>query len=150
LNGTALVYSVGHGVRPAAEFLELLRVHRIGQLVDVRRFPQSRRHPHFSRERLAGSLERAGIDYLHLGEDLGGFREGGYPDFLATPAFARGLLALEEAVRVRVTAFMCSEKLPWRCHRRFIAESLVRRGFRVLHILERDRIWDPELALLPP
>ena len=135
-----------------AEFLTLLRAYGIKALVDVRRHPVSGRFPHFSRDALARSLRRAGIRYLHLGEDLGGFRPGGFEAYMATPAFAAGLRTLEFAAGRAPTAIMCAERLPWQCHRRFIAAAMSQRGWEVVHVIEPGKTWspgDPESLELP-
>jgi uncharacterized protein (DUF488 family) len=134
------------------EFLELLASYRIGCLADVRRYPGSHRHPHFSRQHLSRDLEAAGIDYVHLGEHLGGFTRGAYEDYVGSEAFDIGMKKLEALAKERLTAFMCAEKQPWRCHRQFIARELVNRGWQVLHIMDRDTVWDPERPLMsvPP
>ena len=115
----------------------------IKALVDVRRHPVSGRYPHFSRDALARSLRRAGIRYLHLGEELGGFRPGGFEAYMATAAFAAGLRTLEFAAGRAPTAIMCAERLPPQCHRRFIGAALSRRGWTVVHLIEPDQIWSP-------
>ncbi len=135
-----------------AEFLTLLGAYGIKALVDVRRHPLSGRYPHFSRDALARSLRRAGIRYLYLGEDLGGFRPGGFEAYMATPAFAAGLRTLEFAAGRAPTAIMCAERVPSQCHRRFIGAALRRRGWTVLHLIEPDQLWspaDPEPPELP-
>ena len=71
------------------------------------------------------------------GEKLGGFRRGGYQDFTATSEFRSGLYKLEEIARERSTAIICAERFPWRCHRRFIALELEKRGWRVSHIIDK-------------
>lgn len=143
------VFTIGHSTRTLDEFLALLRAHGIRAVVDVRRFPGSRRHPRFSREALAASLRAAGIDYLHE-EALGGRRPvavgspngawrnrafQGYADHMATAAFGRALARLESAAVARPTAILCAEAVPWRCHRNLIADALTVRGTQVLHIL---------------
>jgi uncharacterized protein (DUF488 family) len=57
----ATIYTVGHGARSAAELLFILREGEIRTLVDVRAYPVSRRHPHFSKEALQATLAEAGI-----------------------------------------------------------------------------------------
>jgi uncharacterized protein (DUF488 family) len=147
------IWTVGHSNRPLEEFLELLRIHRVERVMDVRRFPSSRRHPHFRGDALAAALAAVGIGYLHLPE-LGGRRAPrpdsphiawqtpgfrGYADHMESEEFQRGLeRVMEEAGRARV-ALMCAERFPWRCHRRLIADALTVRGFRVEHILDRER-----------
>jgi uncharacterized protein (DUF488 family) len=120
-------------------------------LVDVRRFPGSRRHPQFGSAALAASLAEAGIGYRHA-EALGGRRSGeagaaspngawrnaafrAYADYMATPAFRAALDTLLRDARERATAIMCAEAVPWRCHRRLITDALLARGVPVLDIL---------------
>lgn len=81
---------------------------------------------------------------------LGGYREVPYQAYLQSESFQAGIRGLETLAVEATTAFMCAEKLPWHCHRRFIARELVRRGWRVIHILDRDTVWDPEQPLLSP
>ena len=141
------IYTIGHSTRTLLEFVQLLREHEVGRLADIRRYPGSRRHPHFAGESLAHSLPRAGILYEHF-EDLGGRRSPqknspngawdndqfrGYADHMGTPAFQGAIerLLAGEAP----TVIMCAEAVPWRCHRNLTADELVRRGVEVLHIL---------------
>jgi uncharacterized protein (DUF488 family) len=145
----AMVYTVGHSTRGLEDFLALLGEYRIEELVDVRRFPTSRRHPHFAGEALARALGAAGIAYAHE-PDLGGYRKPrpdspntawrvagfrGYADYMDTPAFRTALDRVIERASVRATAVMCAEITPLRCHRRLIADALVARGLVVVHIL---------------
>ena len=125
------------------EFLALLRAYSIRMVVDVRRHPVSTRYPHFSREALARALRRAGIRYLHLGDDLGGFRTGGFEAYMATAAFAAGLRTLEFTAARAPTAIMCAERHPAQCHRRFIALALGQRGWEVIHAIEPGQTWSP-------
>jgi uncharacterized protein (DUF488 family) len=130
------VFTVGHGTRPLDELVALLAEPGITQLVDVRHYPRSRRNPQFNLEALAGELPGQGITVIWLGEDLGGFRPGGYQAWMATAAFRRGLAQLEGLAQRQVTVVMCSETLWVRCHRRFIARQLLARGFGVTHLLQ--------------
>lgn len=117
-------------------------------MADVRRFPASRRHPHFSREPLEGALRAAGIDYAWM-PDLGGRRKArpdsrntgwrveafrGYADYMETTEFETALAGLLELAGSRRTAIMCAEALWWQCHRRLIADALLARGYPVTHI----------------
>lgn len=129
-------------------------------LVDVRRFPGSRRHPQFNREALAARVEDAGIAYAHAVE-LGGRLSGepgeerfscievaafrSYAARMGTPAWQE---ALASARARPVPCFLCAETLWWRCHRRLIAELLDARGDEVVHLLkpghsEPHRPWEP-------
>jgi uncharacterized protein (DUF488 family) len=138
-----LIYSIGSSTRQIEDFVCLLRRFRIEALVDVRRFPQSR-FDHFTQKNLSQELESRGIRYFYLGDVLGGFRKEGYETHTRTQDFTGGIRKLERIAAGLVTAFMCAERFPWRCHRRFIAQDLERQGWRVIHILDEERTWEPK------
>jgi len=149
VNPAPSVLTIGHSTRTLAELLGLLAEFEATTLVDVRRYPGSRRYPHFGGPALARSLAGAGIGYVHE-PDLGGRRDPspasvntawrvaafrGYADHMASAEFRAGLervLALAETAR---PVIMCAEAVPWRCHRQLIADALVSRGVAVRHIL---------------
>jgi len=135
-----VVYTIGHSNRTLEEFLSLLAKYSIKTLVDVRRFPSSRKYPHFNKGSLAEELKKLGIKYVWLGELLGGFRKGGYEKYMETEDYRRGIERLvrlmEEASPIAV---MCKERLWFKCHRRFIADTLVRLGYTVVHIIDEKR-----------
>ncbi len=141
------IYTIGHSTRSLDELVALLRDHGVTRLADVRRFPGSRRHPHFSKESLERTLPEHGIVYIHL-EDLGGRRRPrknspnlfweseqfrGYADHMDTKEFRAAIDHL--LGDDRPTAVMCAEAVPWRCHRNLLSDDLVRRGIEVLHIV---------------
>ena len=142
------LWTVGHGAGSESELLERLAAHGIAALVDVRRRPQSRRHPHFGLERLAASLAAAGMRYQHR-PGLGGMRapDGsatnagirepafrGYADYMQTPEFAVEIAALIAAAAREPTAILCAESDPAHCHRSLISDALLARRLTVLHI----------------
>jgi uncharacterized protein (DUF488 family) len=142
------VLTIGHSSHPLERLVELLRAHDVALVADVRRWPRSRRHPHFDDDALAVELAPHGIAYAHLPE-LGGRRaprpgspnDGwnvpgfkGYADHLGTDEFARGLARLEALAAERTTAIMCAEAAWTRCHRRLLADVLAVRGWDVRHI----------------
>ena len=153
-------FTVGHGTRPIEELLEVLADAGARTLVDVRRFPASRRHPQFNQAVLAGSVEGAGIAYRHAVE-LGGRRSGeageerfecirvaAFRSYAARMAAPEWQDALARALAEPHACFMCAETLWWRCHRRLIAELLDARGHEVIHLLkpghsEPHRRWEP-------
>ena len=137
-----LIYTLGTSTRSPGEFIELLTSHGVEVVVDVRRFPSSR-FEHFCQEKLAHLLSEASINYVYLGEKLGGYRRGGYQNFTTTSEFQIGLKKLEEIAQNKRTAIICAERLPWRCHRRFIALELEKRGWQVNHIIDQEREWSP-------
>jgi uncharacterized protein (DUF488 family) len=134
------VYTLGSSNRGREEFIELLRHYGIKKLVDVRRFPTSR-FEHFKRENIERVLRENGIEYLYLGEQLGGYRKKGYQHYTKTKDFRLGLERLMEIAGDNNTAIMCCERLPWRCHRRFIGRELASRGWMVVHVIDKDRTW---------
>jgi uncharacterized protein (DUF488 family) len=149
LSAADSIWTVGHSNRPLDAFLEILKAHRVRNVIDVRRFPASRKWPHFDRAALEKSLEAAEIAYFGMPE-LGGRRKPrpdsphtawrveafrGYADFMDTPLFAEALERLEHLARERRSALMCAEALPWRCHRSLVADALVARGWSVFEIL---------------
>lgn len=138
-----LIYTIGTSTRTIEDFISLCRKFKLQAVVDVRRFPTSK-FDHFKKDNLASSLQKWGIKYFYLGDVLGGFREKGYQGYTYTPEFAKGMEKLEKIASEFTTAFMCAEKFPWRCHRRFIALKLMQNGRRVIHILDRERTWEPK------
>jgi uncharacterized protein (DUF488 family) len=141
------VSTIGHGTRTADELVATLHEAGVATLVDVRRFPGSRRNPQFSKGALAVELESASIAYVHVPE-LGGRRSGvpGEDRFgcLRVPSFrsyaawmssSEWQQALADALRRDNPCFMCAETLPWRCHRRLIADLLAAREVEVVHLL---------------
>jgi len=141
--------SFGHSTKTFEDFVRLIQGANIATVVDIRRFPQSRRHPHFSRNRLERELPARGIDYVWLGEELGGFRDEGYEAWMRTETFKNGIESLEREAMNAAAAFMCSEGAPWKCHRRFVSRALSQRGHQVLHLLSDGSTVpeDPQLAL---
>jgi uncharacterized protein (DUF488 family) len=148
----AVVWTIGHSTRPLEGFLELLTENRIEAVADVRRYPGSRRWPHFAQEPLAQALQSHGLLYQWFPE-LGGRRTPrpdspntawrsaafrGYADYMATEAFAEGLDRLVNLASGLRTSSMCAESLWWRCHRGLIADVLRWLQFEVIHILGPD------------
>jgi uncharacterized protein (DUF488 family) len=61
------VLTIGHSNHSLDRFLALLARHKIEALVDIQRFPGSRKHPHFNRDTLAAALPKSGVEYHWLG-----------------------------------------------------------------------------------
>lgn len=145
----ATLYTIGHSTRSLEELVEALKAHQIETLVDIRAFPMSRRLPQFNRESFENNLPAAGIRYFWM-KALGGYRKKildespnialrnqsfrNYADYMLTPEFEHAmkeLLALAEQSR---TAYMCAERVYFRCHRMLVSDWLVAHGHEVLHI----------------
>jgi uncharacterized protein (DUF488 family) len=149
----AAVLTVGHSNRPIDEFLALLEAHGVTLVADVRKLPGSRANPQFNADALAESLRSRGIGYVHL-PGLGGLRRprpdspnGGwqnasfraFADYMQTAEFEAALGQLLELARGERPAIMCSEAVPWRCHRGLIADALVVRDVTVAHLMTPTR-----------
>jgi uncharacterized protein (DUF488 family) len=137
------IFTLGTSTRSAEKFIHLLRHYGIEMVVDVRRFPTSR-FDHFIKENLASLLQEAGISYLYLGQELGGYRSGGYEGYMKSEEFKGALDRLQGLAREGRVAVVCSERLPWRCHRRHIGRALQERGWRLRHIIDLEREWIPK------
>ena len=148
--GPARLFTIGHSTRSLEQFLGLLRREGATHLVDVRAFPASARYPHFSRASLERSLIDAGSRYTHM-PSLGGRRRGrrdshntqwknasfrAYADYMETREFNDALEDLLRLAALEPTVIMCSEAVPWRCHRLLISDAAVAAGCGVLHILD--------------
>ncbi|GAB4365840.1 MAG: DUF488 domain-containing protein [Calditrichia bacterium] len=138
-----IIYTIGTSNREPGEFIEVLQAYRIQLLADVRRFPSSR-FDYFKKDNLDKLCRENQIDYCWMGDQLGGYRKGGYDAFLQTETFLNGLSRLEALASSQTTAFCCAERFPWKCHRRFIAGVLQNKGWEVIHILDRNKTWKPE------
>jgi uncharacterized protein (DUF488 family) len=144
-----IVFTIGHSTRLLEDFVALLRSNGVGQLIDIRTIPKSRRNPQFGSDNLAGSLRAAGIEYAHL-KALGGLRHPqrdsvnmgwrnasfrGYADYMQTAEFEAALDRAIDLARQKPTALMCAEAVPWRCHRSLVADALIVRGIEVREIV---------------
>lgn len=145
------VFTVGHGSRSLEDFAGILSGAGVDLLVDIRRYPGSRRHPQFARESLEACLPQHGLGYQWWGKAMGGRRSAGeaslerhgawendafraYASFMDGPEFQEALQRLMEVSESSDVAIMCAETLWWRCHRRLVADALVARGRQVLHL----------------
>ena len=133
--------------------MEMLRSFRIEMLVDVRRYPGSRRYPQFNSETFATSLREGGIAYEHM-EVLGGRRKPapdspntawrmaqfrGYADHMSSAEFKEAIENLKRLAIEKRVAIMCSEAVWWRCHRSLIADLLKSEGWMVWNIMSVEK-----------
>jgi uncharacterized protein (DUF488 family) len=147
------IYTLGHSTRPIETFIDLLHAHKIQMVVDVRTIPRSRYCPQFSQARLKKSLCKTKIGYCHL-KELGGFRHAlkdslntswinasfrGFADYMQTSDFWQALKKLEKIAKKKRCALMCSEAVPWRCHRSLISDALTVKYWKVFHIQSRKK-----------
>jgi uncharacterized protein (DUF488 family) len=150
------IWTIGHSTRTVDEFVDLLKGPALETIADVRRFPGSRRYPHFGQDQLAEILAENGIGYVHFPE-LGGRRRPttssrnnawrnaafrGYAEYVETPPFEEGIARLLAVACHQRTALMCAEAVWWRCHRALISDYLKIRGIKVLHIIGPGKIQE--------
>lgn len=149
------IFTIGHSNHPLDRFLALLAQHQIEAVADIRRFPGSRKHPHFNQENLATALHEAGVEY-HWIEALGGRRRKQqddspnlglrnesfrhYADYMLTEEFQEGMHELRELAKKKRTAFMCAEGLFWQCHRRLVSDYLLANEITVQHIMPNGEL----------
>lgn len=143
------IFTIGHSTRSIEEFIEALRRHDVAQLVDIRSIPGSRHVPQFAKSAMETTLPKAGIEYVHL-KELGGRRNKSansvngawhnasfrnYADYMQTKEFSDGIDHLLKLAKKTPSAIMCAEAVPWRCHRRLVADALTVRGVNVSDIM---------------
>ena len=145
----ATLYTIGHSTRTIEDLVDTLRAHQIETLVDIRAFPMSRRLPQFNRESLERSLSEAKIRYVWM-KALGGYRKKvledspnialrnpsfrNYADYMLSAEFETAMTALIALAEKSRTAYMCAERVYFRCHRMLVSDWLVAHGQQVFHI----------------
>ena len=121
------------------DFVKILKKFGIEVIVDVRHFPTSKKFPWFCKENLENELKKEGIKYIWM-EELGGFKKGGYINYTKTEEYKKGIEKLLQITKKNRVAVMCAEILWWRCHRRFIADTLLSMGKKVAHIYNENKV----------
>lgn len=140
-----VLYSIGHSNIEGQDFVNALEMYRIPLLADIRSRPRSHWHPQFDQLALEHLLREAGIEYLYLGEELGGrpddpkvYRGDGLVDYQArrkSRGFQMGIERILAEIHRRSLAIMCAEEDPLSCHRfLLVCPALVEHGVEVLHI----------------
>lgn len=145
----ATLFTIGHSTRSLDELIEALQAHSIQTLIDIRSLPMSRRLPHFNRESLEASLPQAGIQYLWM-KELGGRRKKSladspnvalrsdsfrnYADYMLSAEFENAIAEVIKIGEHSRTAYMCAERVYFKCHRMMVSDWLVAHGHKVLHI----------------
>ena len=145
----ATLFTIGHSTRGLDDLIEALKAHSIKALVDIRSLPMSRRLPHFNRESLEASLPEAGIQYVWM-KELGGRRKKSladspnvalsnesfrnYADYMLSAEFENAIADLIKMAEQSRTAYMCAERVYFKCHRMLVSDWLVAHGHEVLHI----------------
>lgn len=142
------VYSIGHSNVSLEAFIDRLKYLSISYLVDVRSIPLSSYVPYFNKDTLEEALKKQGIIYVFLGDYLGGKLVEEYQLYMQTESFKIGLERLESIISKGRTVIMCSEKDVRTCHRRFICDSLIRKGYKLIyHQIEVDDMNHMQMTL---
>ncbi|MFH1431756.1 MAG: DUF488 domain-containing protein [archaeon] len=151
------VYTIGHSVNTADEFIAMLGAQGVSFVIDVRSVPKSVYVPHFDREIISGALKNEGIEYVHMPE-LGGLRRAKdgwkseglevYRSYMKTEEFDSAVKRIMEFAREKKVAIMCAEGMPNKCHRSLIADALVARGVDVVHIISETCVFSHEQTSL--
>ena len=158
------MYTIGHSTHTEEEFVSLLNLYKIDLLADVRSFPGSKYVPQFNKENMEVWLPHHDIKYIHLRE-LGGRRSKNkeinellvagwknaafrnYAAYSLTPGYEEGIDRLIDLSKENKVCYMCSEAVPWRCHRLLISNTLVARGFSIYHIISDNNLITHELGM---
>ncbi|MGA2518401.1 MAG: DUF488 domain-containing protein [Thermodesulfobacteriota bacterium] len=155
-----LVLTIGHSTRPLEAFIDLLKIHDVEMIVDVRTVPRSRHNPQFNLDTLPEALRSVGIGYEHM-SGLGGLRHAlrdspnlgwrnssfrGFADYMQTEEFEKNLENLILLTRRERICLMCAEAVPWRCHRSLIADALQVRSLSVEHIMSKTKTQPHKLT----
>lgn len=153
---TLPVFTIGHSTRSIAEFVALLQTGGVQLVVDIRSVPKSRTNPQYNLDSLPDALAKFQIAHMRLAE-LGGLRKKSgmspdanalwrnqsfhnYADYALSEPFRSGLAHLLRVSADRRTAIMCAEAVWWRCHRRIVADYLIREGRSVFHLMSQNTI----------
>ena len=160
-HATVQIFTIGHSTRNFDDVLDMLRANGVNELVDVRSIPGSRKYPQWNQDAIKDALP-TDISYRWI-KDLGGRRYtpvgvqspngawrvkafSDYADYMASAEFHSGLDELLEVASTCTPAIMCSEAVPWRCHRRLITDALLVAGAKVSHIMSATSTKPAELT----
>lgn len=150
-------FTIGHSNRSLQDFVALLRENEIALVTDIRKMPGSRTNPQFNQQIIHDELARHQISYEHMAA-LGGLRRKiangsmnttglwtnksfrNYAEYALTEPFLAGIRHLIDRGHQQRCAFMCSEAVWWRCHRRIVADYLIANGETVFHIMGEGRL----------
>lgn len=157
------IYTIGHSTHSKDEFLSLLRAYNIETLVDVRSYPGSNYMPQFNKESMEEWIPKNGMAYYHM-RSLGGRRKKNdeidhslvngwkntsfqnYAAYSLTKEYEEAMVELINLGNKKTTCYMCSESVPWRCHRLIISNTLTLTGWEVKHIMTEKKTISHEIS----
>lgn len=158
------IYTIGHSTHSSDEFSSLLKSYDIEALVDVRSYPGSNHMPQFNKENIEKWLPESGISYLHM-PSLGGRRKKNheideslvngwrntsfqnYAAYSLTDEYEKAISDLLDLQSKKRVCYMCSESVPWRCHRLIISNTLALKGLHVHHIMTEKKTTLHEIGM---
>jgi uncharacterized protein (DUF488 family) len=158
------IYTIGHSTHTEEEFVSLLKKYEIEVLADVRSIPASRYVPQFNEKNMERWLPKEDIKYLHI-KELGGRRNKNreidvslvngwnneafrnYAAYSLTQEYEEGIDRLIKLSKESKVCCMCSEAVPWRCHRLIISNTLVSKGVSVYHIMTERSLIAHEIGM---
>jgi uncharacterized protein (DUF488 family) len=144
------VFTLGTDHRHQFDFARILLKYGVEVVFDVRRTPESQEE-HFRRDGLGALCAGQGVDYVYLGNELGGPREGDQQGWTRSEEYGRGLGIIRRKAEQRACCVLCAERSPEHCHRLTIAEDLARSGIEVVHLLDETTTWQaPPPRPAPP
>lgn len=159
-----LIYTIGHSTHTEEDFLSLLKAYEIQTLVDVRSYPGSKYVPQFNKENMEVWIPDTGIKYIHM-KELGGRRSldhsvdeslingwkspsfKNYASYSLTEKYEDAITRLITLAKDSTLAYMCSEAVPWRCHRLIISNTLIIKGLDVHHIISEKELLKHRLGM---
>ena len=151
------VFTVGHSTHPLDHLVDLLRLHAIDGVADVRSTPYSRMPPHFNREAIRDSLKKLGFAYVYLGKELGARSDNpscydngrvNFDRLSTTELFQHGIQRVRAGSEKHRITLLCAEKEPLDCHRTLlVSRELVRLGTPVTHIHADGLLETQEAAM---
>ena len=156
------IYTIGHSTHSEEEFISILKAYNIETLIDIRSYPGSNYVPQFNKENMEIWLPENGIKYIHMAklggrrgrikdvdeELISGWRQEAFKKYAAytlTEEYKEGIKELIAIAKNERVCYMCSESLPWRCHRLLVSNTLVSMGFNVYHIMSDTKTIKHEL-----
>lgn len=160
-----IVYTVGHSNCSTEQLLRLLQHESIETVVDIRAYPQSKRHPQFAQDLLRENIEQEGMVYHWAGRQLGGMRKSSngsfkksrhialqsesfraFADYTETIPFKKAVTQLINMAGKSKVVLLCAERLPTECHRSLISDYLLLNGVTVVHIVGFAKLCEHQLS----
>lgn len=136
------IFTLGTAHRDKHDFVRILIKYGIQVVFDVRAFLGAQ-EDYFRRNGLQALCVAQGIDYVYLGNEIGGPKDRNYKDWIKTDEYKRNFDIIRKKLEKRVCCILCTERSPERCHRRIISGQLAEQDIEVVHLLDETSVWHP-------